>query len=100
MRSWILPAALACFAGFPLGAQTTSDNVTSIYLFETSDAKCAAMKYKWCTSILTPGLTVRRYIEDRSLLVSSILIGNDWPEEMLEEEIPVGKWFIVAANPW
>jgi len=46
-----------------------------------------------------PGVTVREYIVLAELSSASVLAGNDWTEEMLDAEIPVGKFFFGVANP-
>jgi len=67
--------------------------------FEVSHEKCEKNHFRYCGTMTKPGVTVREYIVLAELSSASVLAGNDWTEEMLDAEIPVGKFFFGVANP-
>lgn len=92
--------ALAVISSLAFAAPAVADEVilasSSSDLYEISDRKCQEISMDWCTSLLTPGITLQRYITSRGILEDVVLQSNEWPREMLQEEIVVGKFFFVS----
>lgn len=102
-QSLFIAATTALFAlsgtMVPVSAQETR---ASLMLngspFDVSHAKCVEIEFRWCGTMTVPGVTVREFAASIDLLASNVLRANGWSEEMLDEEIPVGKFFLGSSG--